>query len=71
MMRNICKYAVLAGLVLAAVSCTDYLDIKPYGKTIPQTPEEYSALLQTRLYEIEEGEHRGCQLCRGSGVLCR
>ena len=55
-MKNIGKYAVLAGLVLAAVSCTDYLDIKPYGKTIPQTPEEYSALLQTRLYEIEEGE---------------
>ena len=56
MMRNISKYTVLAGVVLAAVSCTDYLDIKPYGKTIPQTPEEYSALLQTRLYEIEEGE---------------
>lgn len=55
-MKNICNCMAVAGIVSVMVSCTDYLDIKPYGKTIPQTPEEYSALLQTRLYEIEEGE---------------
>lgn len=26
-------------------SCTDFLDIKPYGKTIPKTTEEFSALV--------------------------
>ena len=26
-------------------SCTKYLDIKPYGQTIPQTAEEFSAII--------------------------
>lgn len=37
-------------------SCKDYLDIKPYGKTIPQTAEEFSALLHKQLNEIDYGE---------------
>ena len=48
--------ALAAVSMIFLVSCTEYLDIKPYGQTIPQTPEEFSALLQTRLYQIEEGE---------------
>lgn len=35
--------------------CTEYLDIKPYGQTIPETPEEFAALLHTRLNEIDYG----------------
>lgn len=47
------------GLVLACTwwtSCTEYLDIKPYGRTIPKTAEEFSALLHTHLNNIDEGQ---------------
>lgn len=37
-------------------SCGNYLDIKPYGKTIPETPEEFSALLHTHLNDFDEGD---------------
>lgn len=52
------KKLTMAIAVSTAVltSCTDYLDIKPYGQTIPQTPEEFSSLLQTHLYDIDYGE---------------
>lgn len=35
--------------------CSRYLDIKPYGVTVPKTPEEFSALLQYHLNFIDEG----------------
>lgn len=34
-------------------SCDDFLDIKPYGKTIPETTEEYQALLNSLLGPID------------------
>lgn len=37
-------------------SCTNYLDIKPYGKVIPETAEEFAALLNDHLNKIDEGE---------------
>lgn len=37
-------------------SCKDYLDIKPYGKTIPKTAEEFSALLHEQINAIDYGE---------------
>lgn len=40
------------------MSCSNYLDIKPYGKTIPQTAEEFSALMHNRLDEIDRGEDK-------------
>ncbi len=36
-------------------SCTNYLDIKPYDKVIPETPEEFSAMLHTHLNNIDQG----------------
>lgn len=27
-------------VLASSLSCTKFLDIKPYGKTIPETPEE-------------------------------
>lgn len=41
--------------MLFCMSCSNYLDIKPYGKTIPKTAEEFSALLHTWLNKIDEG----------------
>lgn len=37
-------------------SCTKYLDIKPYGKTIPKTPDEFSSLLHSLIEDIDYGE---------------
>lgn len=45
---------VIAG-GLVAVSCTDYLDVQPYGRTIPKTAEEFSALVHGRLDDLDEG----------------
>ncbi len=42
--------------LLPLLSCNDYLDIKPYGQTIPETAEEFSALLHERLNDIDYGE---------------
>lgn len=38
------------------VSCDNYLDIKPYDKVIPETAEDFSALLHNHLNEIDEGD---------------
>lgn len=47
---------VLYGLtLLLMVSCNDFLDIKPYGRTIPKTAEEFSSLLHNHLNNIDTG----------------
>ncbi|WEK34247.1 MAG: RagB/SusD family nutrient uptake outer membrane protein [Candidatus Pseudobacter hemicellulosilyticus] len=43
----------IAAALLLLASCKNYLDIKPYGKTIPKTAEEFAALLHARLNEID------------------
>ncbi len=55
MKKNLYKY-LICSILMSLVSCTSYLDIKPYGKTIPKTPEEFSALLNTHLKDIDNGE---------------
>ena len=48
---------ILAGIgIVLFTSCTDYLDIKPYGRTIPKTAEEFSALMHNHLNNIDSGE---------------
>lgn len=37
-------------------SCSNYLDLKPYGKVIPKTAEEYSAMVHYILNQIEYGK---------------
>lgn len=56
-MKNLKIKAVLL-VVGLCFSCNSYLDLKPYGETIPQTPEEFSALLHTILNEIDYGEDK-------------
>ena len=53
------RYIYISAALLSAglcLSCTKYLDIKPYGKTIPQSAEEFSALLHHHLDKIDHGE---------------
>ena len=47
-------FTIIAGATLLT-SCDNYLDVKPYGRTIPSTPEEFSALIHTHLNNIDEG----------------
>lgn len=44
-----------ASLVLALTGCKNYLDIKPYDRVIPKTAEDFSALLQNTLNDIDQG----------------
>jgi tetratricopeptide (TPR) repeat protein len=51
------KHLIIA-LVLVTIAlsaCKKYLDIKPYGKTIPKTAEEFEALLHSMLNNIDYG----------------
>lgn len=43
-----------AGTYLFA-SCQDFLDIKPYDKTIPETAEDYSAMVHNLCNNLDEG----------------
>ena len=52
-MKNIFSFIMALPLIL---SCKGYLDIKPYGKTIPKSPEEFSAILHKHLNNIDQGE---------------
>ena len=49
-------------------SCNSYLDLKPYGETIPKTPEEFSALLHSILNDIDYGTDRRILGISGCGL---
>lgn len=46
----------LVSLLAVCSSCKRYLDIKPNGKTIPKTADEFAALLHSRLNDIDYGD---------------
>lgn len=50
------KLSYITAFVIVLSSCTKFLDIKPYGETIPHTADEFSALLHAHLQNIDEGE---------------
>ena len=47
---------ILAAVLVLSTSCKEYLDIKPYGQTIPKTADEFSSLLNSTLNNIDYGE---------------
>lgn len=48
--------SVLLGcFLLLFTSCKDYLDVKPKGKIIPETAEDYSTIIHYWLDQIEKG----------------
>ncbi|MBE8726692.1 RagB/SusD family nutrient uptake outer membrane protein [Flavobacterium hungaricum] len=44
-MKKFSKYILLFAAALTAASCDDYLDITPVGRVIPETLEDYRAVL--------------------------
>jgi hypothetical protein len=50
-MKNILKYVFFASVAITTVSCDNYLDVKPVGKVIPETLQDYRAVM-TRAYSI-------------------
>lgn len=49
------KLYYIIALALILYSCNNYLDVKPRGKVIPETDEEFEAVLNEMLYTIEVG----------------
>lgn len=49
---------IFCGVALTILSgaCSNYLDVKPYDRVIPETAEDFSALLQYTLDQIDRGE---------------
>lgn len=54
-MKIIKRISLITLTALLCMSCSNYLDIKPYGRTIPKTAEEFSALIHTQLNTIDAG----------------
>ena len=53
-MKRIIHIFIICAAVLT--SCTKFLDIKPYGKTIPKTPDEFASLLHSIIESVDYGE---------------
>jgi len=66
-MKNILKYVFFASVAMTTVSCDDYLDVKPIGKVIPETLEDYRAVI-TRGYSIT-AIHKALSAVRGDELL--
>ncbi|MEQ7799281.1 RagB/SusD family nutrient uptake outer membrane protein [Pedobacter sp. ASV1-7] len=47
----------LLPLLATFISCKQFLDIKPNGKTIPKTTDEFASLLHSRLNEIDYADN--------------
>ena len=53
-MKNNLAYIFMLAVTLT--SCNGFLDIKPDDKTIPETPEDFSAIIHEMCDEIERGQ---------------
>ena len=50
------KYISIVILILTSFACTEYLDVKPKGKIIPKTAEDFSTILHYWLDRVETGQ---------------
>ena len=57
----------LSLITAALLSCENYLDVQPYGRTIPKTAEEFSALVHSLLDEVDAGSSH---MVPGSSSIC-
>lgn len=54
-MKKIKNISLVLIVFFACVSCKEYLDIKPKGEVIPESAEEFAALLNGHLKDIDNG----------------
>lgn len=54
-MRKMKYISLILSVFFACVSCKEYLDVKPKGEVVPKTAEEFTALLNSHLNEIDNG----------------
>ena len=52
---NILPQAAAITLLLTTAGCGGYLNVKPQGEVIPETDEEFAAIVHNRLRDIEGG----------------
>ena len=52
-MKRYTTISLATGLLLTLSSCSKFLDIKPYDRTIPETPEDFSAIIHEMCDEID------------------
>ena len=50
------KCTLLGTLILFTPACTEYLDVKPKGKIIPETAEDFSTIIHYWLDRVETGQ---------------
>lgn len=62
-MKKLSKYIVLAVAAIGMTSCDDYLDIQPEGKVIPETLQDFRAVM-TRGYSVYP-QHKSLTTLRG------
>lgn len=61
-MKKFSKYILLFTAAIAVTSCDDYLDIQPVGRVIPETLDQYRAVL-TKGYDVYP-EHKSLTAVR-------
>ena len=52
---NIFKRAAALAILVSAAGCRGYLNVQPQGEVIPETDEEFAAIIHNRLRDIEGG----------------
>lgn len=50
------KYIFIIAMIGVTSACTEYLDVRPKGKIIPETAEDFSTILHYWLNRVETGE---------------
>ena len=53
--KNIFKCAAALALAMSAAGCKGYLSVQPQGEVIPETDEEFTAIIHNHLRDIEGG----------------
>jgi hypothetical protein len=54
---KISRYIYIIASVLMMTGCTNFLSVKPQGKIIPETEEEFAAVFNYRLNNLEAGSY--------------
>ena len=55
-MMRVSRYIYILSLFLF-LGCKNFLDVKPQGKILPKTEDEYAAVLNYRLNNLEAGAY--------------